>query len=92
VVAYELIKTLLELLASTVGLEGVAIGALAAGLVGLYYLREVAGLLVHIARYSRIISVVGLVLLVVFTLGSAAGVVEFGSIGTLINELNEVLR
>ncbi|MBX0323869.1 hypothetical protein EGH21_12595 [Halomicroarcula sp. F13] len=95
-VVYELVKSLLELLASHVGVEGVAIGGLAAVVVGLWYLREAADAFVVLARYSRVLSLIGFVVLVLAVVGTYSGVVDVGSavsaVGQFVNRVSEVLH
>ncbi|WP_135304123.1 hypothetical protein [Haloarcula amylovorans] len=95
-VVYELVRGFLELLASYIGIEGIAIGALAAVVVGLYYLREAADLFVILARWARVGSLIGAVVLVLLVVGTASGVVEGDSLGSLarqaIERISEVLH
>ncbi|WP_424001208.1 hypothetical protein ACOZ4I_15745 [Haloarcula salina] len=85
-VIYELVRGLLELLASHVGFEGIAIGALATVVVGLWYLREAADAFVVLARYSRVASLIGFVVLVLVVLGSVSGTVDLGSAASVIEQ------
>lgn len=91
----EILSALLELVASLVGVEGVAIGALATATVGLYYLREVAGVFVLLARYARVLSIIGAVLLLVLVGGDAIGALELGGVvsafGQLAKQLGKVI-
>ncbi|MFC6757878.1 hypothetical protein ACFQER_16010 [Halomicroarcula sp. GCM10025894] len=88
VVAYEIAKAVFGFLGSVLGLEGVVIGVLTAGVVGLWYLHELAGVFQVIARYSRTFAVVGAIVLALLVLGSVSGVVE---VGQAFNQLTEAL-
>ena len=90
-VVYELVAWALGALVNTVGLGGIAIGALAAAVVALWYLRELADVLVVVARYSRTLSILGFLLLVVLVGGDVLGVVEFDA-ESLFNRFTEVLH
>jgi len=92
VVVYELVRAALDALAGVVGLEGIAIGALAAVVVVLWYLHEFAGVLMLMARYSRTAAVVGALVLALLVAGTATGTVEFGGEASLFNQLSEVLH
>ncbi|ELZ23487.1 hypothetical protein C475_14478 [Halosimplex carlsbadense 2-9-1] len=87
----ELIAGALELVFDLVGINGVAIGALALVVAGLWYLREAAGAFVVLARYSRMLSIIGFVVLGLFVAGTATGVVEPGFVGSLANQIAELL-
>jgi len=89
VVAYELIKWFLSTLVSLVGIEGVAIGALSLTVVGLWYLREFASVLQLVARYSRTLSVVLLIVLLAVVAGSVTGALEVEA--SIFGQLSEVL-
>ncbi|QIO23099.1 hypothetical protein [Haloarcula sp. JP-L23] len=95
-VVYELVRALLELLASHVGVEGVAIGGLAAVVVGLWYLREAADAFVVLARYSRVASLIGFVVLVLAVVGTWGGAVDLASawsaVGQFVKRVAEVLH
>lgn len=90
-VLYELIKAVLEGITEFVGIEGLAIGVLAATTVALWYLREAADLFVIIARYARILSLIGFVLLLVMIGGTTTGVVEFDGVGQLLGSIADKL-
>jgi len=78
----EVVEFVLEFLASTVGLDGIAIGALATTVAVLWYVREAADLFVLLARYARLLSIIGAVVLVLVVGGTASGVVESGELVT----------
>jgi len=80
----EVVAFVLETLTSTVGLNGLAIGALATVVAVLWYVREAADVFVVLARYARFLSVVGAVVLVLFVAGSASGVVDTGDLVTAV--------
>lgn len=86
----ELVASVLELLVGLVGIDGVAIGLLATGLVALIYLRHAADAFVLLARYARVASIVGLVVLGLWIAGVATGVLDAGDIGSLINQLSGI--
>jgi len=88
----ELVAMVLEFITGALGLEGIAIGATAAVTVGLYYLREVADIFVVVARWARMLSIVGFVLLVALTVGTATGALEIGGVGQLISQITEVIK
>ena len=88
-VVYELIKWALGGLVSLVGIEGVAIGALSLTVVGLWYLREFASVLQLVARYSRTLSVVLLIVLLAVVAGSVTGALEVEA--SIFGQLSEVL-
>jgi len=90
-VVYELAKALFGFLGGLVGLEGVVIGILTVGVVGLWYLHELAGVFQVIARYSRTFAVVGAIVLGLVVLGSVSGVVELGEV-SILGRLSEVLH
>lgn len=96
IVVYELVKMLAEFLATHLGVEGIAIGGLAAVVVGLWYLREAADVFVVLARYARIGSLIGFALLVVLIAGSVTGYIEIDSggslVGQFVNQISEVLH
>ncbi|PSQ06660.1 hypothetical protein BRC92_00380 [Halobacteriales archaeon QS_4_69_31] len=83
----ELIETALELLAEFVGVHGMAIGALAIAVAGLWYLREAADAFVVLARWARVGSIFGALLLALYIAGVATGVVESGAVNSLIEGL-----
>jgi len=89
VVAYELIRGLLEFVANLVGLNGIAIGTTAGALVGLYYVRELSGVFVLLARYARVLSIVGFALLIVLVGGSALGIVEISNFSDLVGMVTD---
>lgn len=79
----ELVRAVLEF----IGVKGIAIGALVPVIVGLYYLREVAELFVVLARYARILSLIGVVVLVLYIAGTVTGYVDASSISAAIRSL-----
>ncbi|WP_226023226.1 hypothetical protein [Halomicrobium salinisoli] len=87
----EIVAMLLEWIASFVGLEGIAIGALATAVVGLYYLREMAGVFVLLARYARVLSLILAALLVVLVGGTATGAIELDGIGPIVESIASYL-
>lgn len=88
----ELVRGMLEF----IGVKGIAIGVLVPALVGLYYLREVAELFVLLARYARILSIIGVVVLVLYVAGTVSGFVDTGSaasvVGSLVNWILEMVH
>jgi len=74
----------LEFLSHLVGLEGLAIGLLATAVAVLWYLREAADAFVVLAKWARIASYIGVVVLVLLVGGMATGAVEPGSIGAVL--------
>ncbi|WP_436931667.1 hypothetical protein [Halosimplex halobium] len=88
----ELVAGALELLVDVVGLNGLAVGALATVVVGLWYLREAADAFVVLARWARVGSLIGFVVLVLFVGGMATGVVDGGSLGSLANQIAEFIH
>lgn len=92
----ELIATALEFITGVVGVEGLAIGGLAIATAGLWYLREAADLFVVLARYARVLSLIGFVVLVLYVVGTATGFVDTGSaasvVGSLVNQLTEMVH
>ena len=91
-VVYELVKVAFELLASHLGVQGIAIGTLAAIVVGLWYLREVADVFIVLARYARVLSLVGVVVLLLLVGGSVLGVVESGDVRTVVGLFANKIR
>jgi len=91
VVVYEIVKAVFGFLGGLIGLEGVLIGILTVGVVGLWYLHELAGVFQIIARYSRTFAVVGGIVLGLLVLGSVSGVVDIGGV-LVIEQLSEVLH
>lgn len=94
-IIYDLVAAFLESLAGYAGLQGVAIGALAAAVVGLYYLREVADLMVLVARYARVASLIGAAVLLVLVAGQATGYLELGTselLGAIGETINQVIN
>lgn len=73
----ELVRMLLEWLAATFGLNGLAIGTTALATVGLWYLRELSNVLAAAAVYARVASLVMFGLLVVLVAGTVTGVLDF---------------
>lgn len=90
-VVYELVRSVLELVANQIGVGGIAVGALSVGVVGLYYTRELAGVFVLLARYARVASIVGAALLVVIVGGSYLGVLELQDVGTLVESVAQLI-
>lgn len=86
-VVYELVKMLIEFLATHLGVEGIAIGTLAAVVVGLWYLREVADVFVVLARYARVLSLVGAVVLLLLVGGSALGYIELSGADSIAEQI-----
>jgi hypothetical protein len=74
-------------LAGFVGLEGLAIGAVASLAVASYYAREVSGVLVVAARYLNVVTYLLLSLLVVLVVGTATGIVDLSAGGSVIGQL-----
>ncbi|QLH83214.1 hypothetical protein [Halosimplex pelagicum] len=88
----ELIAGALDLASQVVGLEGLAIGAVATVVAVLWYLREAADAFVVIARYARVGSLIGFVVLVLLVGGVATGVVDGGSLGSIFEPIAELLH
>ncbi|WP_226010515.1 hypothetical protein [Halomicrobium salinisoli] len=90
----EIIAAILGWIASFVGLEGIAIGALATAVVGLYYLREMAGVFVLLARYARVLSLILAALLVVLVGGTATGAIDLegSALASIAKQLGKVLH
>jgi len=82
----EALAMVLEFLTEMVGLEGLAIGILATAVAVLWYLREAADAFVVLARWARIGSIIGFVVLVLFVAGTVFGVVEPGSIDAALDQ------
>jgi hypothetical protein len=82
----EALAMVLEFLTEMVGLEGLAIGILATVVAVLWYLREAADAFVVLARWARIGSIIGFVVLVLFVAGTVFGVVEPGSIDAALDQ------
>jgi len=83
----ELVATVLELLVGAVGVDGLAIGLLATTVAVLVYLRHAADLFVVLARYARIASIVGVVVLVLYVVGVATGFVDAADVGSFIKQI-----
>lgn len=88
----ELIAGALDMLFGAVGINGIAIGALALVATGLWYLREAADAFVLVARYSRMLSIIGFVVLGLFVVGTATGVVEPGFLGSVFEPIAELIH
>lgn|GEM_PF-3656957 len=88
----ELIAGALDLVSGVVGLEGLAIGAVATVVAGLWYLREAADAFVVLARYARVGSLIGFVVLLLLVVGVATGVVDGGSLGSAFKQITELLH
>lgn len=86
----ELLAWVLELVASTLGINGLAIGAVATTSVSLYYLREMSGVFVLLARYARMVSILGFGLLIALLAATALGV-DLSSPGTIPTQFMEAL-
>lgn len=86
-VLFEVVEVVFHFLASQFGINALAIGGLAAATVGLWYLREAADVFVVLARYARVGSLIGAVLLVALVVGTYFGVVDLDSGGSLIGRL-----
>jgi len=84
----EALAMVLEFLTEMVGLEGLAIGILATVVAVLWYLREAADAFVVLARWARIGSIIGFVVLVLFVAGTVFGVVEPGSIDAALDQIS----
>jgi hypothetical protein len=82
----EALAMVLKFLTEMVGLEGLAIGILATVVAVLWYLREAADAFVVLARWARIGSIIGFVVLVLFVAGTVFGVVEPGSIDAALDQ------
>lgn len=83
----ELIAGVLEFVAEFIGVHGLAIGLLAATVAGLWYLREAADAFVLLARYARVLSLIGFVVLALYVVGVVTGVVDAGTVGGLIAQI-----
>lgn len=86
------IEALVRAVLEFVGVKGIAVGVAAPALVGLYYLREAAELFVLFARYARVLSLIGLVVLALYVAGTVSGFVDVSSIGQFINQLAEMVH
>jgi hypothetical protein len=84
----EALAMVLEFLTEMVGLEGLAIGILATVVAVLWYLREAADAFVVLARWARIGSIIGFVVLVLFVAGTVFGVVEPDSIDAALDQIS----
>lgn len=80
----ELIARGLEFVADFLGVHGLAIGVLATALVALYYVREAADAFVLLARWARMLSIIGGIVLALYVAGVVTGVVETGSLRSLV--------
>lgn len=85
----KLLEPVLAWLAEQLGANGLAIGLIATATVALYYLREVSGVFVVIARYARTLSYVGFALLAVLVVGTATGAINLSADGSVIGQLLE---
>ncbi|MBO4248368.1 hypothetical protein IL252_11140 [Halomicrobium sp. IBSBa] len=84
-VVYELVQWLADLIAPLLGIEGVLVTGLASTAVALYYLRETAGVLVVLARWARIASVIIAILSIVLAAGAHLGIVDLAG-GSLVEQ------
>jgi len=91
VILRELIAWALELLAGTLGVNGLAIGAVATASVALYYLREVSGAFVAVARWARMVSILGFGLLIALIAATALGL-NLSDPSAIVAQLTEVLH
>lgn len=82
----ELVSGALKLLVGAVGVDGLAIGLLATIVAALVYLRHAADLFVVLARYARIASIVGVVVLLLYIAGVATGVVDAADVGSFLKQ------
>jgi len=80
----ELVEWVLRQLTTQFGVNGLAVGALAVAVVGLWYLHEVASVLAFASRYAQTAAVVGAVVLVVLVAGMATGAVDLSADGSVI--------
>lgn len=83
----ELIEVVLHWLASTFGVNGLAIGSTAIATAGLWYLREFADLLAIVSRYARAASAVMAVLLVVLVVGTVTGVLDLSADSSALGQV-----
>jgi len=91
-VLVELVKFLLSWLVGAVGLNGLAVGGLALVLVGLWYLHELSGVFVVLARWSRMAFVAGVVVFIAFVAAVQLGLVDLTADGSVIGSLLSVIE
>jgi uncharacterized membrane protein YcfT len=88
----ELIAGALDLLTGLVGINGLAIGAVATVTAGLWYLREAADAFVVLARYARVGSLIGFIVLALLVAGTVTGVVDGGTLGSFAHQIAELIH
>lgn len=91
-VIYEILKTGLDFAAGFVGWSGVPVAAVALILVGFWYSREAAGVLVGIARWLRIggVLVAGLAGLLVLGIATGALSLDSGIVPRIVDIVSDL--
>ncbi|WP_415381459.1 hypothetical protein [Halosimplex sp. TS25] len=82
----EIVAGGLNLVVGLVGVDGIAIGLLATVVAALWYLREAADAFVVLARYARVGSLIGFIVLVLYVAGTATGVVNGGDVAQVLKQ------